>query len=106
MNFGGMGNMGNLMKQAQQMQARAAKLKEELAEKEFEASAGGGAVKAVASGDLRLKSIHIEEELAKGGDKSMLEDLVLAAANQALAQAQESASAEMSKITGGFKLPF
>jgi hypothetical protein len=103
MNFGGMGNM---LKQAQQMQARMAKLKEELAERSCEASAGGGAVIAVASGDLQVKSITIDPELAKSGDAAMLQDLVLAAVNQALAKAQDLAAGEMSKITGGFKLPF
>ncbi len=88
------------------MQARMVKMKEELALRECEATAGGGAVKAVAGGDLQLKKISIDPELAKGGDAAMLEDLVLAAANQALQKAQDMANAEMSKITGGFKLPF
>jgi DNA-binding YbaB/EbfC family protein len=98
--------MGNMLKQAQQMQARMAKLKEDLATREVTASAGGGAVTAVASCDLKLKSVTIDEELAKGGDKEMLQDLVLAACNAALDQAQSTAAAEMSKLTGGFKLPF
>lgn len=99
-------NMGNMLKQAQQMQARMAKLKEDLAGREVEASAGGGAVTVVASCDLKLKSVRIDEELAKSGDREMLQDLVLAASNAALEQAQSTASAEMSKLTGGFKLPF
>jgi DNA-binding YbaB/EbfC family protein len=103
MNFGGMGNM---LKQAQQMQAKMAKLKEELGSKECEASAGGGAVTVVASCDFQIKKVSISAELVQAGDASMVEDLVLTAANQALAKAQETASAEMSKITGGFKLPF
>jgi DNA-binding YbaB/EbfC family protein len=98
--------MGNMLKQAQQMQARMAKLKEDLATREVTASAGGGAVTVVASCDLKLKSVTIDEELAKGGDKEMLQDLVLAACNAALDQAQSTAAAEMSKLTGGFKLPF
>jgi len=105
MNFGG-GGMGNMLKQAQQMQARMAKLKEELATRTVEASSGGGAVKAVATGDLKLQSLSIEPGLLKDGDAAMLQDLVLAACNQALEKAQEMAGAEMSKITGGFKLPF
>lgn len=100
------GNMGNMLKQAQQLQARMAKMKEDLAGKEVSASAGGGAVTVVASCDLKLKSVVISEELAKGGDRDMLQDLVLAACNSALDQAQSTASAEMSKLTGGFKLPF
>jgi len=100
------GNMGNMLKQAQQMQARMAKLKEELALKEVTASAGGGAVTATASCDLKLKSVLIQDELAKSGDKDLLQDLVMAACNAALDQAQSVAGAEMSKLTGGFKLPF
>ena len=104
--FGGGGNMGNMLKQAQQLQARMAKLKEELATREVTASAGGGAVTVVATCDLKLKTIAISDELAKGGDKEMLQDLVLAGCNAALEQAQSTAGAEMSKLTGGFKLPF
>ena len=104
--FGGGNNMGNMLKQAQQLQARMAKLKEDLALREVTASAGGGAVNTVASCDLKLKSISIDDELIKAGDKEMLQDLVLAACNAALEQAQSTAGAEMSKLTGGFKLPF
>ena len=103
MNFG---NMGNMMKQAQQMQARMAKLKEELAARECEASAGGGAVSVTASGDMQLKKVLLSPELLKDADAGMIQDLIQTAANQALAKAQELAAAEMSKITGGFKLPF
>lgn len=103
---GGMGNMGGMLKQAQQLQARMAKLKEDLGGKEVTSSAGGGAVTVVASCDLKLKKVTINPELISGGDKDMLEDLVLAACNAALEQAQSTASAEMSKLTGGFKLPF
>jgi DNA-binding YbaB/EbfC family protein len=104
--FGGGGNMGNMLKQAQQLQARMAKLKEELVGREVTATAGGGAVTVVATCDIKLKSVDISDELAKGGDKEMLQDLVLAACNAALEQAQTTAGAEMSKLTGGFKLPF
>lgn len=100
------GNMGNMLKQAQQMQARMAKLKEDLAGQEVQASAGGGAVTVTATCDLKLKSVVINEELASSGDREMLQDLVLAACNAALEQAQSTAGAEMSKLTGGFKLPF
>jgi DNA-binding YbaB/EbfC family protein len=103
--FGG-ANMGNMLKQAQQLQARMAKLKEDLGTRDVTASAGGGAVTVVASCDLKLKSVVINDELIKAGDKDMLQDLVLAACNSALDQAQSTASAEMSKLTGGFKLPF
>jgi DNA-binding YbaB/EbfC family protein len=100
------GNMGNMLKQAQQMQARMAKLKEDLAGQEVQASAGGGAVTVTATCDLKLKSVVINEDLAGSGDREMLQDLVLAACNAALEQAQSTAGAEMSKLTGGFKLPF
>ena len=103
MNFGGMGNM---LKQAQQLQARMAKLKEELSQKTCEASAGGGAVTVVASCDFQIKQVKINPEILKEADAAMVEDLVLAASNAALSKAQETASAEMSKLTGGFKLPF
>jgi DNA-binding YbaB/EbfC family protein len=103
MNFGGMGNM---LKQAQQLQAKMAKLKEELGGRECEASSGGGAVTVVASCDFQIKKVTIKPELLSAGDASMLEDLVLLASNAALSKAQETASAEMSKLTGGFKLPF
>lgn len=100
------GNMGNMLKQAQQMQARMAKLKEELALKDVTASAGGGAVTVTATCDLKLKTVVIQDELVKGGDKDLIQDLVMAACNAALEQAQSTAGAEMSKLTGGFKLPF
>ena len=103
MNIGGMGNM---LKQAQQLQAKMAKLKEELGTRECEASVGGGAVTVSASCDFQIKKVSIKPELIQSGDAAMIEDLVLGACNQALASAQELASAEMSKLTGGFKLPF
>jgi hypothetical protein len=95
-----------MLKQAQQMQARMAKLKEELALKDVTASAGGGAVTVTATCDLKLKTVVIQDELVKGGDKDLIQDLVMAACNAALEQAQSTAGAEMSKLTGGFKLPF
>ncbi len=103
---GGMGNMGGMLKQAQQLQARMAKLKEDLGQREVQASAGGGAVNVTASCDLKLKKVVISPDLIAAGDLAMLEDLVLAACNAALDQAQSTAGAEMSKLTGGFKLPF
>ncbi|MGH7442524.1 MAG: YbaB/EbfC family nucleoid-associated protein [bacterium] len=101
-----MGNMGNMLKQAQQMQARMAKLKEELALKDVIASSGGGAVTVTATCDMKLKSVELQEDLAKSGDRELLQDLILAACNAALDQAQSLAASEMSKLTGGFKLPF
>lgn len=103
MNIGGMGNM---LKQAQQLQAKMAKLKEELGQRECEASVGGGVVTVSASCDFQIKKVTIKPELIQSGDTAMIEDLVQGACNQALSKAQELASAEMSKLTGGFKLPF
>ena len=96
----------NMLKQAQQLQARMAKLKEELGGKEVEASAGGGAVTVVASCDFQIKKVSIKPDLIATNDPGMVEDLVLTACNSALTKAQETASAEMSKLTGGLKLPF
>jgi DNA-binding YbaB/EbfC family protein len=107
MGFGGsMGNMGNMLKQAQKMQANMARLKEELGQRVCSASAGGGAVSATVSCDFVVKEIKIDPELLKDADAEMLQDLCMTAVNQALKQAQDTASAEMSKLTGGFKLPF
>lgn len=102
MNFGG----GNMLKQAQQLQARMAKLKEELSTKSYEASSGGGAVTVTASGDFMIRKVTVKAELLQAGDAGMIEDLVMTAANQALQRAQEDAASSMSKLTGGFKLPF
>jgi len=103
--FGG-GNFNNLMKQAQKMQKDMEKLQEELQEKTVEATAGGGAVTVVASGKKELQKITINPEVVDPDDVEMLEDLVLAAVNEALRKAEEMVSSEMSKITGGFgKIP-
>ncbi len=100
-----MGNMGGMMKQAQQLQAKMLKLQEELAEKTIEGSAGGGMVKAVANGKQQLVSIHIEKEVVDPEDVEMLQDLILAAANDALVKSQDMVGQEMGKITGGFNIP-
>jgi DNA-binding YbaB/EbfC family protein len=98
--FGG-GNMGNLMKQAQKMQKEMEKMQEELNNKTVEASSGGGAVKVTATGKKEITEIVISPEVADPDDIEMLQDLVLAAVNEALRQAEEMANSEMSKITGG-----
>ncbi len=103
---GGMpGNMNNLMKQAQKMQEKMGKMQEELETKEFEAVAGGGVVKAVVSGKKELKSISIDPDAVDPDDVEMLEDLVVAAVNQALKTADETVNKEMSKLTGGLNMP-
>jgi len=100
-----MKGLGKMMKQAQQLQAKMLKLQEELAEKTVETSSGGGMVKVVASGKQQLVSIQIEQEVVDPNDVEMLQDLILAAVNDALTKAQEMVSGEMSKLTGGMNIP-
>lgn len=100
-----MKNMKNLMKQAQQLQNKMARMQEEMAEKTIEASAGGGMVKVVANGKQEVVSIHIEKEVVDPEDVEMLQDLILAAVNEALVQSQKMVSDEMSKLTGGMNIP-
>lgn len=101
----GMGNMGNMMKQAQKLQQKMQKMQEELANKTVEASSGGGMVKVVANGKHQLMSIEIEKEVVDPEDVEMLQDLVLAAVNDALTKAQEMVNSEMGKLTGGMNIP-
>lgn len=100
-----MKGLGKMMKQAQQLQAKMLKLQEELAEKTVETSSGGGMVKVVANGKQQLVSIQIEPEVVDPDDVEMLQDLILAAANDALAKAQEMVTGEMNKLTGGLNIP-
>jgi len=97
--------MGNMMKQAQKLQSKMLKMQEELAARTVEASAGGGMVTVVASGKQQIVSINIEEEVVDPEDVEMLQDLILAAVNDALAKSQEMVSGEMSKLTGGLNIP-
>jgi DNA-binding YbaB/EbfC family protein len=97
--------MKQLMKQAQQMQNKMAKMQEEMALKTIEASVGGGMVKVVANGKQEIVSIRIEKEVVDPEDVEMLQDLILAAVNEALAQSQKMVSSEMSKLTGGLNIP-
>ncbi|MCU0614589.1 MAG: YbaB/EbfC family nucleoid-associated protein [Desulfobacterales bacterium] len=100
-----MKGMGDMMKQAQKLQAKMIKLQEELAEKTVETSAGGGMVKVVANGKQQIVSIKIEKEVVDPEDVEMLQDLILASVNDALAKSQEMVSGEMGKLTGGLKIP-
>ncbi len=100
-----MKGMGNMMKQAQKMQAKMMKMQEELGTQTVEATAGGGMIKVVASGKQQVVSIEIEKEVVDPDDVEMLQDLILAAVNDALAKSQEMVNAEMSKITGGMNIP-
>jgi nucleoid-associated protein EbfC len=101
----GMGGMGNLLKQAQEMQARIAKVQEELGQKTVEGSAGGGMVQVTVNGQLNINAVKIDPTVINAQEKEMLEDLILAAVNDGMRKARDLASAEMSKITGGFKIP-
>ena len=100
-----MKDMGNMMKQAQKLQSKMLKLQEEMAEKTVEASSGGGMVKVVANGRHQLLSIQIEKEVIDPDDLEMLQDLILAAVNDALLKSQEMVTGEMSKLTGGMNIP-
>jgi DNA-binding YbaB/EbfC family protein len=100
-----MKGMGNMMKQAQKLQAKMLKMQEELANQTVEATAGGGMIKATANGRQQIVSITIEKEVVDPEDIEMLQDLVLAAVNDALNKSQEMVSQEMGKLTGGMNLP-
>jgi nucleoid-associated protein EbfC len=100
-----MKDLGSIMKQAQKMQAQMARMQEELAARTVEASAGGGMITVVASGKQEIVSIKIEPEVIDAGDREMLQDLVVAAVNEALRKSQEMVSEEMKKITGGLNIP-
>jgi len=97
--------IGDLMREAQKLQAEMQRLQEEAKKKTVEASSGGGMVTVVASGAGEIVSIKIEKEAVNPADIEMLEDLVLAAVNEALRRSQEMVQAEMSKLTGGLQLP-
>jgi hypothetical protein len=97
--------MGNIMKQAQQMQQKMGRLQQELEGREVEASAGGGMVTAVVNGKQQLVSLKIEKSVVDPEDVDMLQDLVVAAVNEAIKKSQEMMQEEMGKITGGFNIP-
>ena len=97
--------MGNLLKQAQQLQTKMARLQEELEEKTVEASSGGGMVTVVVNGRHEILSISIEPEVINPDDQEMLQDLILAAINDGLAKARNMVNEEMGKLTGGMNLP-
>ena len=100
---GGMmpGNMNNLMKQAQKMQRQMEETTQELETKTYEASAGGGVVKVMISGKKEVISVKIDEEVVDKDDIEMLEDLIVAATNEALRKVEEASASAMSKLTGG-----
>lgn len=104
---GGMGgaNLNNLMKQAQKLQKDMEKAQQELEEKEFEASSGGGAVVVKVNGKKELISVNIKPEVVDEDDVEMLEDLILTAVNSAFAKAEEETANKMGKLTGGMNIP-
>ncbi|MDR2672057.1 MAG: YbaB/EbfC family nucleoid-associated protein [Coriobacteriales bacterium] len=98
-------NMQKMLKQARQMQEEMAKAQEEVALLEAEASAGGGVVKVVAAGNGSIKRVSIRPDVVDPDDTEMLEDLIVAATNEALQQVNELSQARMDAVTGGFDLP-
>ena len=103
---GGMpGNMANLMKQAQKMQRQMEEQAKELETKEFTATAGGGAVEVTVSGKKQLLKLQLDEEVVDPDDVEMLEDLIVAAVNEALDKVDEESAGAMSKLTGGMGMP-
>ena len=97
--------LGDLMRQAQKMQEEMMKAQEEAKKKTAEATAGGGMVTVVASGASEIVSIKIEKDVVNPDDVEMLQDLIIAASNEALRRAQEMVSEDMSKLTGGMQIP-
>ena len=99
---GGMpGNMNNLMKQAQKMQRQMEESQKELEEKEFSAAAGGGAVEITINGKKEVSKVTLKEEVVDPDDIEMLEDLIMAATNEAIRQVEEASASIMSNLTGG-----
>ena len=99
------GGMNKMMKQLQKMQSQMAKMQEELAEKTVQGTSGGGVVRIEANGHKELVSVQIDPEVFTEDNREMLEDLILAAVNEAMKRVDEMAAAEMQKITGGLQLP-
>jgi nucleoid-associated protein EbfC len=100
-----MGNMGNLLKQAQAMQTQMAKVQEQTSSKTVIGTAGGGSVTVTANGAMEIVGIAIDPEVVKSGDVEMVQDLVMAASNDALRKAREMMSDAMKSVTGGMNLP-
>lgn len=98
-------NIGKMMKQVQQAQAKMAEVQEELKSETVEASAGGGMVRVVMAGDLQVRSVTIDPQAVDPDDVDLLQDMVAAAMNEAVRAAQELANSKMAAITGGLDLP-
>lgn len=95
----------HLMRQAKELEARLAKVQQELAETKLEVSSGGGAVKIVITGDQKVEAVKISPEAVDPNDLGLLEDLLVAAINEALSQSQNLAQQKLSSLTGGLKIP-
>lgn len=102
---GGMGNMNNLMKQAKKMQEQMLKMQQELEEKTVEATVGGGMVTVVANGKKEILEIDIKPEVVDPDDIEMLQDLIIAAVNEAVRKADEMVQGEMARLTSGMGIP-
>ena len=100
-----MKNMNDLLRQAQIMQNKIAKLQQEMAEKDVEASAGGGMVKVIMNGRQEMKSIAIDKSVMESGDTEMLQDLIITAVNEAVRIGRANLDREMANISGGIHLP-
>ena len=103
-NMGGM-NRNQMIQQARKMQEQLIAAQQKVAATEVSASAGGGAVKVTATGDMKLTSLTIDPEVLDPEDAEMLQDMIMAAVNDALASAEQAASQQMSAITGGLNIP-
>ena len=97
--------LGNMMKQAQQMQQKMGQMQQEMETQQVEATAGGGMVTAVVNGRQKLLSLKIDPQVVDADDVEMLQDLISAAVNEAILKSQEMMQAEMSKLTGGMNIP-
>lgn len=98
-------DMRKMMKQAQQMQQEAARAQEEIAEMEFSGTSGGGMVEVCVMGDMSIKSVTIDPEAVDPEDVEMLEDMIVAAANEALRSASETSNTRMNSLMGGMNIP-
>lgn len=99
------GGMAGLLKQANQMQGKIKKVQEEMSQRKFEGSSGGGSVKVTVNGDYLLETLTIDPEIFRSSDAELLQDMLVAAANDAIRTAKETSSAEMQKVTGGMGVP-
>ena len=100
-----MNNFGNIMKQAERKEERIGQMQQELETRTIEAQSGGGMVRVLVNGKFEVVSLKIEKEVVNPEDVEMLQDLIAAAVNEGIRKAQEMASAEMAKITGGLNIP-